>query len=151
MYISCLVTLVQALLSLGSDGHVQVVQRYYYYFNNLTLYSRPPKVRVRSTPTPVPASALARRVVVQPPDQSGVAAAVSARAAARPLPEEQEPLSLLDAHVSMRHGTDMVLSSIPGWEKCCFHQEFLSNSHGVWICARLMTIGSPPIARDFKT
>ena len=30
------------------------------------------------------------------------------------------------------------------------HQEFLSNSHGVWICARLMAIGSPPITWALK-
>ena len=31
MYISCLVTITQALLSLGSDDHLLVVRRYYYY------------------------------------------------------------------------------------------------------------------------
>ena len=32
MYFRCLVTILQALPSLGSDGHVQVVPRYYYYY-----------------------------------------------------------------------------------------------------------------------
>ena len=32
-----------------------------------------------------------------------------------------------------------------------FHQGFLSNIHGVWMCARLMAIGSPPITWDLET
>ena len=41
MYISCLVTIVKALLSLGSDGHVYVVPRHYYLKKKLPYLSTP--------------------------------------------------------------------------------------------------------------
>ena len=46
-----------------------------------------------------------------------------------------------------------VLGSIPVSDKVLlgFPSGFLSNSHGVWICARLMAIDSPPITWDLKT
>ena len=32
-----------------------------------------------------------------------------------------------------------------------FHREFLSNSYGAWMCARLIVIKGDPIAWDLKT
>ena len=46
-----------------------------------------------------------------------------------------------------------ILGSIPGSDSIIgfFHLEFISSSHGVWIYARFMAIGSPPITWDLKT
>ena len=49
----------------------------------------------------------------------------------------------------------VVLGSIPGLDKVLingfFHQECLSNTHEVCICAQLMAIGSPLITWNLKT
>ena len=44
-----------------------------------------------------------------------------------------------------------VLGSIPESDKVLFGFSIRDFSIVVWICARLMAIGSPPVTRDLKT